>query len=178
MRVVNREMIPYSFEVRRAPVAINSEDVDNYDSEELEDESGYHSNEDMDTEFSSSMRKLTLGDFIVNGYVSKPSTSAQRVRKPSSSSGVTSSFEEVFAEPVNLLDISSATGAPHVFEVYDIKINGLDAFDLKQEIPLLMPGYCTVRWFGTECVSLSTKKDVTPKFVLFFEVLKKEGILR
>ncbi|KAL6726074.1 hypothetical protein Aduo_008084 [Ancylostoma duodenale] len=120
--------------------------------------------------------KLTLGDFVSS---KQPSTSSHRVRpRLSKSSEVNSPSEIISTKPANMVDISGATNSPHIFEIIDVRLNSLDGFNLKQEITLLLPGYCTVRWFSSERLSISSNKSVLPVFVLFFGVLPSHGILR
>ncbi|KHJ87766.1 hypothetical protein OESDEN_12451 [Oesophagostomum dentatum] len=124
--------------------------------------------------FSAEIYELTLDDFL---NAQQPSTSLQR-NPSSSASSVDSSFEEVMLKPHELFDISKTLQAPHVFEIVDVQLEKLDSFDLRQEIALLLPGYCTSQWFGAERVSVSTKRGVERRFVIFFETLAKAGILR
>ncbi|EYC37268.1 hypothetical protein Y032_0810g2459 [Ancylostoma ceylanicum] len=121
---------------------------------------------------------FTLGDFITS---KKPSTSSPRVRRLRRSSEADSSFEIISSKPskpAKMVDISEVTNAPHIFEIIDVKLSNLDDFDFKQEITLLLPGYCTARWFTPERVSISSNGSVEPMFVLFFEALQSLGILR
>ncbi|VDM76496.1 unnamed protein product [Strongylus vulgaris] len=119
--------------------------------------------------------QLTLGDFLT---LNQPSASSCTMKSSSSKSEVTSSFEIVALKPSDVTDISSATNAPCIFEIIDVKLNNLDAFDLQEEIPLLAPHYCTVHWFGPQLVSVASKRSINPRFVLFFEVMRDMGLLR
>ncbi|EYC39847.1 hypothetical protein Y032_0638g965 [Ancylostoma ceylanicum] len=120
-------------------------------------------------------RKFTLGDFITSKH---PSTSSHGVKNVSTGSGVNSSFEIIAIKPAAMTDISQATNSPHIFEIIDVRLNRLDSFDLKKEIILLLPGYCTAQWFNPERVSIASKRSVVPMFVLFFEIWENLGILR
>ncbi|CAJ0604417.1 unnamed protein product [Cylicocyclus nassatus] len=115
-------------------------------------------------------RQLSLEDFM---RIEQPSTSPNPKNIPSSNGMVT-------LKPSKMIDISTATNAPGVFENNNLKLSKLDTFDLKEEIPLLAPGYCAVHWFGPERVSVASKlsSNPSPVFVLFFELSRKTDILR
>ncbi|KAK6744899.1 hypothetical protein RB195_011549 [Necator americanus] len=126
------------------------------------------------SDFCETAHTLTLADFITSG---KPLVSARKSENLSSSIRL-DSFEIVERKPAEMVNISEITNAPHIFEIFDISIRRLDSFDLKEEITLLAPGYCTVHWFGSERVSLASKRQVQPMFVLFFEIDRKSGNIR
>ncbi|VDN21072.1 unnamed protein product, partial [Cylicostephanus goldi] len=87
--------------------------------------------------------------------------------------------EKLSITPVDLLDISGATKAPHIFAVYETKIKGnVESFSLEETILKSVPARFTVTWFGPKRVSIRSPSYFKPIFVLFFEYEENKRILR
>ncbi|KHJ82629.1 hypothetical protein OESDEN_17677 [Oesophagostomum dentatum] len=76
-----------------------------------------------------------------------------------------------------MADISSATNAPHIFEVIDTSMKRIKPFDLRQEIQSIVPANLVVKWFGSKRVSISSWLYSKLAFVIFFEEME-QNILR
>ncbi|CAJ0599240.1 unnamed protein product [Cylicocyclus nassatus] len=131
-------------------------------------------------------RSFTLGDYVVpEGKGRQVSEPSQFSRPHCSNSQTTArtSADDVEKRPsimpVDLLDISEATKAPHIFVIYATKIkSNVEPFSLEEKILKSVPPRLIVTWFGPNRVSVRSPPYFKPIFVLFFEFEESTRILR
>ncbi|EYC39862.1 hypothetical protein Y032_0638g973 [Ancylostoma ceylanicum] len=119
------------------------------------------------SEIQQTQRTITLGDYL---FYEQPSTSTKTVRKNHGDSELSCSCENTSVKPPALIDVSEATKSTHIFEIVDVKVNDMYGADLRQQITPLVPGYCTLQWFGEKRACVKTKPTFKLFFALFFEI--------
>ncbi|EYC39855.1 hypothetical protein Y032_0638g969 [Ancylostoma ceylanicum] len=149
-----------------------------YDCSDREDDLGCSSEDLSNPDFSEiqqTQRTITLRDYL---FYEQPSTSTRRVRKNPGDSELSCSCEIISVKPPVLIDVSEATNSTHIFEIIDVKVNEMHSADLRQQITPLVPGYCTLQWFGEKRACVKTKPTYKLFFALFFELESDRRTLR
>ncbi|KAL6725835.1 hypothetical protein Aduo_007863 [Ancylostoma duodenale] len=161
-----------SKQTNRRGVLIDKED---YSNSEKTDDSEEIVEEDSDCESVENSRKITLGDFLTTVGAFPPT---QKPRTDSRAREDTCTKKQLPTMPASLVDISEATNAPHIFEIFEITTPKMSKDDFKQEILATVPKFHQITWFGPSRVSVTSRLLEKPMFVMFFEEEKSRRKMR
>ncbi|RCN37786.1 hypothetical protein ANCCAN_16300, partial [Ancylostoma caninum] len=104
--------------------------IDKEDYSEETDDSEEIIEEDSDCELPKNSRRVTLGDFLTTVERNPPT---EKRRTDSRIPEDTCTKKQLLTMPASLVDISEATNAPHIFEIFEITTPKMSEDDLEQE---------------------------------------------
>ncbi|RCN25691.1 hypothetical protein ANCCAN_28594 [Ancylostoma caninum] len=105
-------------------------DKENYSDSEETDDREEIIEEDSDCESTENSRRVTLGDFLTTVERTPP---FEKRRTESRIPEDTCTKKQLLTMPASLVDISEATNAPHIFEIFEITTPKMSKDDLEQE---------------------------------------------